>query len=99
MRTIKLGMEQSYCNIKQLYDKVAQALGYEDTENLHYDCAYINVAPNIADNVLAYMKEEEKFEAMERGMLWVCFGPKADENLKDDVIMVDDGFITEVGNE
>lgn len=96
MRTIKLGMEQSYCSIKQLYDVVAQALGYEDTENLHYDCRSINVAPNIADNVFAHMTEEEGIDAMERGMLWVCFGPKADENLKDDEVMVDDDFITEV---
>lgn len=96
MRIIKLGIEQSYCGIKQLYDIVAQALGYEDTENLHYDCAHINVAPNIAENVFAHMKEKEDLEAMERGMLWVCFGPKTDENLKDDEVMVDDDFIAEV---
>ena len=99
MRIIKLGIEQSYCSIKQLYDTVAQALGYEDTENLQYACSAINVAPNIADNVFAHMKEEEGIDVMERGMLCVCFGPKADENLKGDEVMVEDGFITEVGNE
>lgn len=96
MKIISLGMEQSYCGIVELYNRVAQVLGYEDTDNLHYDCKSIDVAPNVADNIFAYMEKEEGRDKFAQGMLWVCYGPKANDKLNDDEVMVYDDFITEV---
>ena len=91
--TLKIGMEESYCGIVALYDKVAEMMGYENTDNLNYDCKEISVASNIADNVFAYYREQGASRE-EIGMSWVCFGPKAVDTLPDDTVEVEDGFIT-----
>ena len=92
---IKMGMETTYCGIVAFYDKVAEVLGYENTDNLNYDCTKICVATNIADNIFEYMGKEEGRSAEGRGMAWVCYGPKALSSLEDDTVEIEDGFIKE----
>ena len=92
MQTVKLGMEESYCGIVALYNKVATLLGHENTDDLHYDCRKINVANNIFENIRAYYEKDQKLDKESFGMAWVCYGPKCDEALPDDTITIEDGF-------
>lgn len=97
MRTVKLGMEESFGGIVNLYDKVAEVLGYEDTTNLNYDCTKIDVATNIMENIEAFYKERVDGDyVLAFGMDWVCYGPKQNKDLADDEVMIEDGFIKEV---
>ena len=93
---IKMGMETTYCGIVEFYHRVAEVLGYENTDNLNYACTKISVAENIADNIFAYMLEEQGFNEESRGMAWLCYGPKAIPSLEDDTVEIEDGFIKEV---
>ena len=94
MGTVKMGMEQTYCGIGELYDRIAMVLGYEDVSNLRYDCTKIDVATNIYDNIMAYYDYEKDVPDYERAMIWCCYGPKAIKELSDDTVRIEDGFIT-----
>ena len=93
MTKIKLGMEQSYCDIKRLYDTIAQVIGYEKTDDEAYDCNKVYVARNIQDNVMAYYDNERDLPEYDRAVLWACYGPKATGELEDDEVAIHDGFI------
>ena len=94
---IKLGMEQSYCSVQELYDRVAEVLGWERTEGMCYDCTEIKVARNIQDNVFAYYDYEKDLPEYDRAVIWACYGPRVDSSLADDEVEVTEMFIaTEV---
>ena len=92
---MKLGMEESFCSIGQLYDKVAMAFGLERADGQIYDPSKIWVAPNVCENVSAYYKSQnENFSTYDFAMLWLNVGAKVDEQLADDTVIIEDGFIS-----
>ena len=92
---MKLGMDESFCGIGQLFDKVANAMGMTREEGQLYDPSCIYVARNICENVQAYYKSQNKnFDTFDFAMLWMNIGAKVDETLSDDEVVVVDGFIT-----
>ena len=93
MQTVRLGMEQSYCGIQELYDKVAELLGHESVEGLKYDCRKIRVSNNISDNIEAYYRNVKEWSAFDFGAAWLNFGPKCDIDLEDDTVVVEDDFV------
>lgn len=84
----------SYDTIISLYKEVSKSINYEETENTRYDCRDIRVASNIADNIFAYY-ESTGHDKCSVGMMWVCYGPKADDTLPDDTVIFGEHFIYE----
>ena len=78
--------------IVDLYDLVAIKLGYNHNA-CTYDCRKIEVAPNFADAIEKFYEKNFSDYKFRFGMDWVCFGPKVNEDLPDDTIEVEDGFI------
>lgn len=94
---MKLKVPNKNYGITELYDAVAAIMGRE-TDNLNYDCRYINVAKNIQDGFFAHYKEDNKHLPtsefnMGMFMMLLSYGPKVDEALEDDEVEVFDGFI------
>ena len=96
----KVTVPKNNYGIVELYDTVANAMGYTDTSELEYDCCKINIAKNIQDGIYErYMElgREENLPAEDVRasvtMLLLMSGPKVDENLADNEVEVFDGFI------
>lgn len=87
-----LTISGGYCSITALYDRIAMALGLPHGDNVHYNCTKIEVSVHLQDEVFAYYKEVQKAEADSIAMWWVCFGPKATENLEENEVRVQDGW-------
>lgn len=79
----------------QLYELVANKMGYVDEQIEIYDCRYIDVGKGIQDAVFDYYAN--KFpgcdENGELGMLWVARGPKMDPNLGSHEVKVAKTFL------
>jgi hypothetical protein len=95
MLAMKLKIPNKNYGITELYDTVANILGYKNTL---YDCTKINVARNIHDSFLKYYRETipHRYESdlrMSVSMLLLNYGPKVDETLADDEVEVFNGFI------
>lgn len=84
-----------YKGITDMYKKVAELAGYKVTDNTHYNCTKIRVAKNVADNIFKYYEEVEHMPKESSGMLWCIYGPKADESLADDSVVIEEGFFYE----
>ncbi len=84
-----------YTGITDMYKKVAELAGYKVTDNTHYNCTKIRVAKNVADNIFKYYDEVEHMSKESSGMLWCIYGPKADESLADDSVVIEEGFFYE----
>ena len=96
----KVTVPKNNYGIVELYDTVANAMGYTDTSELEYDCCKINIAKNIQDGIyeryLELGREENLPDEDIRAsvtMLLLMSGPKVDENLADNEVEVFDGFI------
>lgn len=95
------------CNIVELYDAAAKEMGYEDTSELQYNCAKINVAANIQDGFYEYYTNIIKESAIRENNIYISdhdikvgitvhlaiSGPKVDITLKANEVEVFDGFI------
>jgi len=86
--------------IYELYDTVAKELGYDvNNPDIHYDCRKINVARNIEENIYEHYKETSEnkdspdIEAAIT-MALLLYGPKSNQELSDDEVEVEDGFIS-----
>lgn len=95
---MKLQVPKKNYGVTELYDAVAQAMGYKDVSKLNYDCREINVARNIQDGFFAYYKEtiphsSESDLKMSVSMILLTYGPKTDENLADYEVEVSNKFI------
>lgn len=86
----------SIVNIQTFYDNVAKMLGYNDVENLRYDCRKIEVSQIIQDSIFAYYEGAGGLTQEDICMRWCCFGPKVNADLKMNDISIEDGFISEV---
>lgn len=96
----KVTVPKNNYGIVELYDTVANAMGYTDTSALEYDCCKINVAKNIQDGIYErYLELGRKENLPDEDirasvtMLLLMSGPKVDENLADNEVEVFDGFI------
>lgn len=85
-----------YNTIVSLYEAIAAKLRYPVTDKTRFDCKDISVARNIQDNIFNYY-ESQGADKCEVGMLWVCYGPKCDETLEDDMCVFGEHFINEEG--
>ena len=73
-------------SITGLYDAVARAMG-KNPDNCRYDCTKIKCAMNFFDEIEAAHRDKSAF-----GMYWVCYGPKAVEDLKSGEVEIEEGF-------
>ena len=94
---MKIKIPHKNYDIVELYDTVASMMGRE-TNNLNYDCRYINIAENIQNGFFAHYREEnqdisETDFKMGMAMLLLDYAPKVDSLLADDEVEVFDGFI------
>lgn len=90
MNTVKIVTPVT--SIVGLYDAVARAMGF-NPEKCEYDCTKIKCASNFADEIEeAYKAKYPNDYKMAFGMHWVCYGPKVDEGLTDDTVIVEEGF-------
>ena len=98
-RTYMLSNEQieEYPFVKDgrpaFYFYLARQLGHnpEEADNIRFDCTKINISNNIQDKWFCGIPQSQKTSF---AMLLVCSGPKTDDSLPDNVIMIDDGFIS-----
>jgi len=90
--TIKFSDEElKGCSIPQFYDKVGASLGYADAlQNIEYDSRKITIAKNIQDMWYELYKEEDR-KVLTNVLL--VYGPKVDENLPNNTVCVEPGFI------
>lgn len=75
-KTVVLTEKECYCGIIELYDLVAQKLGY-DPAKVSYDCRRINVTKPVQDQIFTFYQEEQKASNESIGSAWLCYGPKA----------------------
>lgn len=85
-------------SITDLYDIVAIKMG-EDPDEVHgYDCTKINVAQNIFDDVYRWYQMNVKGDISDIkqkfGMEWLCYGPKVDDELPDNCVVIEDDFMS-----
>ena len=76
--------------IVDFYNAVAEQLGF-DSEKVNYDCRKILVSKERFDAINMAYEDSEDF-----AMRWLCLGPKTDEMLQGDEVIIEDGFIIEV---
>ena len=82
------------CGIQQFYDNVAMKLGY-NVDKVNYDCTKLKVSNKIFDEIYEFYKVTQAIGMDSMGMMWVCYGPKCDDELKEYEIDIEDGFIIE----
>lgn len=87
--------DEIYSGITDMYKTVARLAGYTITCNTHYNCTKIRVAKNVADKIFKYYEEVEHMPKERSGMLWCIYGPKADDSLADDSVVIEEGFFYE----
>lgn len=91
---ITLTREEYTGSIPNLFKAVAKKLLSRDlNEDEHYDCSKILVSNNISDAIFDYMENTEGIDKITAGMLWLCYGPKTSESLREDEVEVEDNFI------
>ena len=89
---LKLNREDCYCSILGLYANIATASGIDDSTVTTYDCKELEVSEDVFNSVKAYYKEQEKLEGDDFAMIWIIYGPKVNDKLKDYEVEVFDGF-------
>ena len=89
---LKLNRDNCYCSILGLYANIATASGIDDSTVTTYDCKELEVSEDVFNSVRDYYQQDEKLEAYDFAMLWMCYGPKVNDKLKDYEVEVFDGF-------
>lgn len=89
---IKLNKRLSHFSISQVYQNAADRLGITVADDEVFDCTKITVSKEIQEEIFQYYKEHN-YDAENIGMLWVCVGPKTDDNLGEYEMEVSDGWI------
>lgn len=89
---LKLNKEDCFCSISKLYANIATKSGIDDNTVATYDCTELEVSEEVFNLVRAYYMESEGSSAEDVGMMWLIFGPKVNNKLKDYEVEVFDGF-------
>lgn len=90
----ELTQEQCYCNIIDLYDLIAQKLGY-DSQDVRYDCTKICVSKLVQKEIFRFYKVEENMSDDAIGQIWLFSGPKANLPHNNYIVDVQNGFVLE----
>lgn len=79
----------------RFYEGVAQEFGLPVSENTLYDCRKILVAKNIMTRWLTQCEElYGKWSRIELAQKICILGPKASEDLEDNEVEIEKGFVT-----
>lgn len=91
-KAVKYARKRARIN-ESLYMETARKVGYSEAEinEMEFDCTKITVAPSIKERIFAWLAARGAVDSM-GGSLWVCHGPKVDENLKENHVCIQDGF-------
>ena len=90
------------CSLIEFYDAIATEMGYDNINDLEYDCRKINIAANIQDNFYSYYTDVAKRNdktlsdndiKVGTTILLAMSGPKVDETLKVNEVEIFEGFI------
>lgn len=74
---IGLTRDECYAEINTFYKNVASKLGYEDVDDLRFDCREICVTAYVRDTIASYYYEKLNASVNDFAWIWACFGPKA----------------------
>ena len=84
-------MEQTLCDF---YRTAAEILGYEENETTMYDCTRILVAAHVQDAIIASYKAACPKVTMEQIIMHLAMsGPKVAEDLGENEVVLQEGFI------
>ena len=89
---LKLNKEDCYCSILGLYANIATSSGIDEVTVMSYNCTKLEVSEDVFNSVKAYYQEKEDVNPHDFAMLWMCYGPKVNDKLKDYEVEVFDGF-------
>lgn len=96
---MKITLPKANYSLPDFYDAVAREMGYNATDNLHYDCTKVNVSREMQDSFYDYYTALARENLPEREirtnitMLLLMSGPKVDDSFKGNEVEVFDGFI------
>ena len=97
VKTIQFTSKEAYTSIVGLYEKVAEKMNIEDSDDTTYDCKKIIVSKDVADQIFKYYKETDPTDSKEAmGTRWLIYGPKTDDTLPEGTVIIQDGFFAEV---
>ena len=85
---------ECFCGIGDLYDQIAEKLGYDSMQLAAYDCTKICVSQGVQDQIFAYYNY---FDVPDEtiGQNWLLFGPKTSLTDEGYVVEVEKNFIVE----
>lgn len=84
-------MTQTLCNF---YRTAAELLGCEENEDTMYDCTRILVSAKVQDAIIASYKAICPEAAMEQIIILLAIsGPKVAEDLGEDEVVLQEGFV------
>lgn len=94
-----LAKDECYCDIIDLYGAVAHHMGFEDTSKLQYDCSKICASKKVQDEVIKYYVNEIgiNYPNVVECIL-LPYGPKANIDSDAYIVVVEDGFIIDGGD-
>lgn len=85
-------------SIMDLYEIVTMKMGEDPKMVKNYDCRKINVAQNIFDDIYEWYQINVKGDVyvikQHFGMDWLMYGPKVDNELPDNCVVLEDGFMS-----
>lgn len=87
--TVTLTVPLKEEGIIQFYDAVAQECGHDPAE-IQYDCRWIEVSNDRFDIINAYYAKNG-VDTLTIGMWWCVYGPKTNEKLSGEDVVVDLG--------
>ena len=97
--------EADYGNgLTETYENAAIKMGYSVTEKTMFDCRHICVAGNIQEAWISFYKDRARYghpelaetDIMANVMALLLFsGAKVSNELADDEVSIEDGFVTE----
>ena len=99
---MKLTVPNKIYELTELYQAVAEEMGYSNANDLVFDCCKVNVAKNIQDGFYEYYHKvinevdphtSEDDARVQITIMLIMSGPKVDYALADNEVEVFDGFI------
>lgn len=93
-RSVFLTDEQAKQTLADFYRSVAQSAGYEEKEDIMYNCCRILVSANVHDAIIQAYQEMQPGIAMESIITVLAIGgPKMDAALGKNEVRIQPGFI------
>lgn len=90
---MKIAFKPMETTIPNLYDQIAIEMKLPVTDDVRYDCTKVNVSKDIMDAIFSYYKKHGLDEGS-LSMTWVCYGPKAVDELGESTVELEEGWYT-----